>query len=111
MPDDMTKGAFLIFLAGDSRRLHDLPSGHFQKIIWQISVHLSIIVGSIFQEMNSVGRLVIDGNSVYEIDEECIRRKEHPERNPKNRQEGREQYPYRRPGRTGWGRGADGTVL
>ena len=111
MPDDMTKGAFLIFLAGDSRRLHDLPSGYFQKIIWQISMHLSIIVGSTFQEMNSVGRLVIDGNSVYEIDEECIRRKEHQERNPKNRQEGREQYPYRRPGRTGWGRGADGTVL
>lgn len=31
-----------------------------------------------------MGKLVIDGNSVYEIDEECIRRKECRE----NRQEG-----------------------
>lgn len=88
----MTKGAFLIFLAGDSRRLHDLPSGDFQKIIWQISVHLSIIVGSTFQEMNSVGRLVIDGNSVYEIDEECIRRKEDQEKRQRNQREGKDRW-------------------
>ena len=30
-----------------------------------------------------MGRLVIDGNSVYEIDEECIRKREQQERRQK----------------------------
>ncbi len=58
-----------------------------------------------------MGRLVIDGNSVYELDEECIRRKEHQEKNQSARQENREQYPYRRPGRKSRGSGMDGTFL
>lgn len=58
-----------------------------------------------------MGRLVIDGNSVYELDEECIRRKEHQEKNPPGRQENREQYSYRRPERKSRGSGMGGTFL
>ena len=58
-----------------------------------------------------MGRLVIDGNSVYEIDEECVRRKEHPEGDQSGRQESREPYPHRRPGKKDWSRGRDGTFL
>lgn len=72
---------------------------------------LSIIVGNTFWEMKSVGRLVIDGNSVYEIDEECVRRKERQERNQPDRQESMEPYPRRRSEKKDWNRGRDGTVL
>ena len=61
----------------------------------------NIIVRNIFQEMRFVGKLVIDGNSVYEIDEECVRRKENPNKYPQSRQESREQNPNRRPKRKG----------
>ncbi len=29
-----------------------------------------------------MGRLIIDGNRVYELDEECLRKKKIPERQP-----------------------------
>jgi len=34
-----------------------------------------------------MGKLVIDGNSVYEIDEECIRKKENQEKMLKSNEE------------------------
>lgn len=35
-----------------------------------------------------MGKLIIDGNSVYEIDEECIRKKESKEKKEEKKQEG-----------------------
>lgn len=37
-----------------------------------------------------MGRLVIDGNSVYELDESCIQRKENEKRRQEDRREKRE---------------------
>lgn len=34
-----------------------------------------------------MGRLIIDGNSVYEVDEECIRQKEQQKKGAKEQQE------------------------
>ncbi len=34
-----------------------------------------------------MGKLIIDGNSVYEVDEECIRKKEREKREKSGRQE------------------------
>lgn len=34
-----------------------------------------------------MGKLIIDGNSVYEIDEECIRKKEKKQQGRKEREE------------------------
>ena len=39
-----------------------------------------------------MGRLVIDGNSVYEIDEECIRRKEDQEKRQRNQRERKDRW-------------------
>ena len=39
------------------------------------------------ERKRTMGRLIIDGNSVYELDEECIRRKEQKNRE-KNAQRG-----------------------
>lgn len=48
-----------------------------------------------------MGKLVIDGNSVYEIDEDCIRRKEDRDSRQKEKKEGydRERYDHRNPHR------------
>ncbi len=43
-----------------------------------------------------MGRLVIDGNSVYEIDEECIRRKEHQEKRQESRKGKKAESPWLR---------------
>lgn len=37
------------------------------------------------QEMRLLGRLVIDGNSVYEIDEACVQRKEQQDKRQEDR--------------------------
>lgn len=43
-----------------------------------------------------MGRLVIDGNSVYEIDEECVRRKENQEKKRESRRGKRPEVPWLR---------------
>lgn len=45
-----------------------------------------------------MGKLIIEGNSVYEIDEACIQRKERQERKEQDRREApeRRQYPKRK---------------
>lgn len=49
------------------------------------------------QEMRLLGRLVIDGNSIYEIDEACIQRKEEQDKNQEDRRNKKtEWHPPRR---------------
>ena len=47
------------------------------------------------ERKRTMGRLIIDGNSVYELDEECIRRKEEKSRE-KNAQRGRNEKEERK---------------
>lgn len=44
-----------------------------------------------------MGKLVIDGNSVYEIDEECIRRRESQQRKQEERRQDGGQASRRKP--------------